>query len=239
MTPAFYVIRSDRLLLRHVNALHWPFSLWHLSYVVLGVALAQERNLAVLGWLVLAFAGGMVLAAHHADLLAGDPLRQAIPKYQLRIGVAVGLITGSGIGVWLVLSNQIPPWLFVTVPLGVLFAAGYGLEWPGFHGDAQFASFWAVFPFLVGYFSQGSVWAWHLIPAVFFVYATAIVQRELSTRARFIRRKIAGVEGQYVRIGKTAAEPITAEWMIGPLERALAGLSVALPLLAGGLLLWR
>ena len=44
-TPAFYALDSNTPWKAYVNLLHVPYTLWHLSYVVLGAAIAPTVHL--------------------------------------------------------------------------------------------------------------------------------------------------------------------------------------------------
>ena len=61
-TAAWYVVPSKRPWARWFNTLHWPYTLWHLSYVAIGAALADQVNWALLGWTMVAFFLGMGVA---------------------------------------------------------------------------------------------------------------------------------------------------------------------------------
>jgi hypothetical protein len=226
MQPAWYLIRSDHPAARWFNVIHWPYTLFHLSYVVAGGALAQDVNYVMLGLVVLAFFFGMGIAAHCFDLVAGDPLKLALGYSPLLVVGYSALATAMAVGVVIVLVDGVNVWLGIAIPLGFLFAIGYGLEWPGLHGDWQFVMWWAIFPFGFSYLSQGIAWDWSLILFSPMVYATAYIQRMLSTRARFIRRE-------------QSPESAEGAWLLYPIEKSLAALSFAMPMLAGGLLLWR
>ena len=59
--------------------LHPPYTAWHLSYAVIGAALAPRVLVSNLIATVLAFFLAVGLAAHALDELRGRPLRTAIP----------------------------------------------------------------------------------------------------------------------------------------------------------------
>ena len=91
---------------------------------------------------------------------------------------------------------------------------------------------------LAGYFAQGIQHHPSVVLAVVFAFCTAYAQRVLSTRARYLRRKVGHAttflemdDGQVTRAGK--------DWELEPLDRALAWLSVAMVVLAGAMVLWR
>lgn len=262
--PAFYVIRSDRLLPRWFNVLHWPFTLWHLSYVAIGAAMAGSVQWDILGWAVLAFFLAMGVGAHCFDLVLGDPLALGLSKSNLMLVGTVGVAAAAGIGITQVLLENIPWWLSLSIAPGIVMAMGYGFEWRWMHGDVQFALFWAVFPFLVGLAAMDDAGSWGgTMLMVLFVYATAYAQRVLSTRARYLRREITearvylsprakpegltredelrlshpGPEGQ--RISRWPSVEQDKAWLLEPIDQALMIMSFAMPALAVAMLLWR
>lgn len=235
MKPAWYMTRW-----RWVNILHWPYTLFHLSFVGIGAAMTPSLNVAVLVWITLAFFFGMGISAHAWDLCKGDPLKLGFRPGSLYAIGSVSLAVAVGIGLWQILIGQIPLVLLATLPMGVLFAVGYGLEWPGLHGDWQFSAWWAVFPLLVAYFSQGITWTWALLPVIVFVFLIAHTQRVLSTRVRYIRRTMTNTTTTQldVALGDTITSSVTLEtldtkgWLLAPDEKALAYLSFAMVFLA-------
>src|SRR4029450_13553397 len=76
----------------YVTLLHPPYTVWHLSYVVIGACTVAVVNIGDLAWLLLAFFAAGGLAAHALDELNGRPLRTTIPSPVL-VGIAVvGLV---------------------------------------------------------------------------------------------------------------------------------------------------
>ena len=61
------------------NLLHAPYTAWHLSYVVIGAALAPHVDVSRLVATLLAFFLAVGIAAHALDELRGRPLRTRIP----------------------------------------------------------------------------------------------------------------------------------------------------------------
>lgn len=233
---AWYIVPSGRLLSRWFNILHWPYTLWHLSYPAMGAALAVDMNWGLLGWTVLAFFLGMGIAAHCYDLLKDDPLRLGLSPWALILLAALSIIGAMFIGWSQIAYGPVSPWLLIALPLGAVFAVGYGLEWRGLHGDWQFAAWWAVFPLLVGHFAQGIDLTPALVPLVIFAFLTAMGQRVLSKRARWFRRQ---TEEPYLAEGY--GEPILCdngdygggkEWLLQPFDGALKWMSFAMPVIA-------
>lgn len=236
MEPAWYIIRSsNRLWAKYLNLLHPPYLTLHLSFIVLGAALAPDLHYWRLGAMLVAFALAMGVASHALDLCRGDPLKLAIPRRQLLIVAVLSALAAVGIGVataW-VLSA---PWFLLFVAFGVFQMAAYNLEWfdGAFHTDASFAIFWGVFPFLTGYITQSATFSWPLVLGMVFCYAVSRIQRVLSTRARFVRRRISRVAGYYYseHEGQEMPTEIRREWLLAPEETALAWLCFTIPVLA-------
>ena len=80
--PAFYA-RQGTAVSDWWTLLHPPYTIWHLSYVVLGAAIAPSRDWTALAFSVLAFFLAVGLAAHALDELHGRPLRTNIPSSTL------------------------------------------------------------------------------------------------------------------------------------------------------------
>lgn len=231
--PAWYLVRSRGKLARWFNLLHWPYTLWHLSYVVIGATLAPAIDWALLGWSVLAFFLAVGIASHAADQLNGDPLRLSLKRSYLVAAMAISLVAAAAIGITQFAVQPLPAWTLLLIPAGVLMAIGYGLEWPGLHGDVQFALWWAVFPLAAGYIAQDQVWRWELVPVVLLAFLTGALQRWLSKRSKAIRR---GEETGDVAVSGRASV-IDEEGRLKRLDSALLAMSFAIPLAAGALLI--
>jgi hypothetical protein len=219
--PAFYAL-SPGGWRDYVTLLHPPYTLWHLSYVALGAALAPQMEWALLGWTVLAFFLAMGIGAHALDELNGRPLRTRIPSRLLVALAASSLAAACAIGV--VVAVQRTLWLVVFIVVGAFIAVAYNLELFGglFHGDLWFATSWGAFPVLTAYFAMAERLRLEAVAAAAFALLLSLAQRTLSTPVRAARRS----EG-----GDPAA--------VRPAEIALKLLAAAMPLLAGALLLAR
>ncbi|KKL22431.1 hypothetical protein LCGC14_2435480, partial [marine sediment metagenome] len=114
---AWYVIPGDSYLVRWFNTLHWPYTMWNLSYVAIGAALADEVRWDVLGWTCLAFFLGMGVAAHALDLLKGDPLALRLPRAHLVVVAVVSLALAALVGVMNIVWGNVP----AEMALGILF----------------------------------------------------------------------------------------------------------------------
>jgi hypothetical protein len=208
----------------------------HLSFVIVGASLAPELNLRNLIATLLAFFLAVGIAAHALDELAGRPLATEIPKRTLIAIAAIALTTATIIGVTGAILSDAKLIAFVIV--GAFLAVSYSLELFGkiFHNDLWFALAWGAFPALTANFAQTGTL--NLIAALGATYAFAIslTQRQLSTPARRLRRKIGSVEG-VIQFHDGATIPIDRQLLLQPLERALrllvaTSLLIALTLLA-------
>jgi len=84
--------------------LHPPYTAWHLSYAVIGAALAPRVYTSRLIATVLAFFLAVGLAAHALDELRGRPLRTRIPSPVLIAVVIAGLAGALALAVAPVLA---------------------------------------------------------------------------------------------------------------------------------------
>jgi hypothetical protein len=226
--PAFYALRPGGWR-DYVTLLHPPYTLWHLSYVALGAALAPRMQWGLLGWTVLAFLLAMGVGAHALDELQGRPLRTAIPGSVL-VGLAAASIAAAcAIGV--VVADRTTLWLVAFVVFGGLVVVAYNLELLGgaFHSDLWFAGAWGAFPLLTAYFASAERIRGEALAAAAFAFLTSLAQRRLSTEVRSVRR------GNL----RPAGEAADAELALRAPEAALRLLSAALPALAGAALLMR
>jgi hypothetical protein len=211
--------------------LHPPYTLWHLSYVVLGAATAAELDLYRLGLTLLGFFLGVGLAAHALDELRGRPLGTSIPDGVL-IGLAIVSLCGAA-AVGVIGIVQVSGWLAVFIAVGTFLVVAYNLELFGgaFHSDLWFALAWGGFPALTGAFAQDGTLSVAAVVVAAACVAISAAQRALSTPVRRLRRRVVAVEGTItLRDGTT--EPLGAEAIRRSPEVALQLLSVAMPLLA-------
>jgi hypothetical protein len=218
--------------------LHPPYTLWHLSYVAMGAATVPEVDLYRLGMSLLGFFLGVGLAAHALDELRGRPLETSISDRVLQ-GVAIVSLAGAAV-VGVVGIVQVSEWLAAFIVVGAFLVVAYNLELFGgaFHSDLWFAIAWGGFPALTGAFAQdGRLEVEGVLIAVACV-AISAAQRVLSTPVRRLRRRVVAVEGTItLRDGTT--EPIGAEVIRTAPEAALKLLALAMPVLAGALVISR
>jgi hypothetical protein len=220
------------------SLLHPPYTLWHLSYVVIGASLASEVQVWWLLETVLAFFLAMGLAAHALDELNGRPLRTRIPDGVLWAIAVLGL--GGAVALGIHGSVEVSPWLWAFIAAGVFLVVAYNLELFGgaMHSDLWFALAWGAFPVLVAAFAQTAQVRPEAILAAAACAAISAAQRALSTPVRRLRRSVASVEGTLVT-DDGDREAIDAASLRAAPEGGLRWLSVAMPLLAAAMLLSR
>jgi hypothetical protein len=214
--------------------LHPPYTAWHLSYVVIGAALAPRVQTSRLIATVLAFFLAVGLAAHALDELRGRPLRTRIPSSVLIAVAVAGLAGALALGV---VGVSMVGWTLIPFMVaGPILVIGYNAELFGglMHTDFGFAAGWGAFPVLTGYVAQAGTLALAPVVASVGAFALSTAQRRLSTPARNIRRRALRVEGR-ITFGDGRTVPISAETLIGPLEGALRATSWAIILLAAAL----
>jgi hypothetical protein len=235
--PAFYAARPGGWR-DWWTILHPPYTAWHLSYVAIGATLAPRLDGIRLLATVLAFFFAVGISAHALDELSGRPLGTRISAATLKVATAVGLAVAVAIGVAGI--HRVGLVLVPFLVVGPLLVVAYNAELFGglVHTDAGFAATWGAFPVLTGYVAQaGSIDLAAVLGAVA-AFALSWAQRSLSTPARLLRRRVAGVEGTMaMRDGTT--EPIDAPFLRAPLESALHALSWAMVALAAALVVSR
>jgi hypothetical protein len=191
--PAFYALERGGWR-DYVTLLHPPYTLWHLSYVAVGAAIAPEFHLARLLWALAAFFLALGVAAHALDELHDRPLRTAISSWVL-VAVAVVSLAGAcaiGIGA----AAAWGWWLLPFVAAGAVLVPAYNLEL-ALHSDWGFALAWGAFPALTGYFVEAQTLRFEAIAVAGYAFALSLAQRALSTPVRLARREhetTAGVE---------------------------------------------
>ena len=235
--PAFYALAPGGWR-DYVTLVHPPYTLWHLSYVVIGAALAPHFHASLLGWTLLAFFLAMGVGAHALDELRGRPLRTLIPAPMLVALAATSIAAAAGIG--LVVAVQRDLWLLAFVAVGSVLVVAYNLELFGgaLHGDPWFSLGWGAFPLLTAYFAATHTLRAPALLAALFAALLSRAQRVLSTPVREIRRRTRSVSGRVERIDGSVA-PLDAQSIAGAPELALQTLSAAVIALALALVLLR
>jgi hypothetical protein len=235
--PAFYALAPGGWR-DYVTLLHPPYTLWHLSYVAIGAALAPEWRPARLALGLLAFALALGVGAHALDELQGRPLATRIPRPVLW-SLAAGSIAAA-VAIGAVSAILWTPWLLTFVAFGGFVVVAYNLELFGglFHGDAWFALAWGAFPVLTAYFAGAERLRVEALLAAAAAAVLSLAQRRLSTQVRETRRATASVTGTIVR-EDGREEPISAETLTRAPEAALLLLSGGVALLAAALVVLR
>jgi hypothetical protein len=235
--PAFYALAPGGWR-DYVTLLHPPYTLWHLSYVAIGAALAPHFKADVLGFGLLAFFLGMGVAAHALDELNGRPLQTRIGDTAL-VALAVASLGGAA-AVGVVVAVRTSLWLLVFVAAGTFIAVAYNLELFGgrLHGDPWFSLAWGAFPVLATYFAAAETIRAEGVLAAAFAALLSHAQRRLSTPVRLVRRRVREVSGRIELVDGSTID-ITPETFTAESERALRALSAAVVCLALALVLLR
>lgn len=231
--PAFYAARPGGWR-DWWTLLHPPYTAWHLSYVVIGACLAAHVSVSRLLGTLLAFLFAVGFAAHALDELHGRPLGTRIPARTLISVTVVGLAGAVALGI--VGVARVGWTLIPFLVLGPLLVLAYNLElFGGFvHTDVGFALAWGSFPVLVAYVAQTGRLSVSSLIAAAGALALSLAQRQLSTPARLIRRRVAGIDGRAtLRDGTTI--PIDRQSLLGPLEGALRSMSWGVVMIAAAL----
>lgn len=235
--PAFYAAGPGRLR-DWWTLLHPPYTAWHLSYVVLGAALARRPGVEHLAAALLAFLFAVGLSAHALDELHGRPLRTRISARVLGATAVAGAVGAIALGIAGVARVGVALVPFVVV--GPVLLVGYNLELFGgrLHSDAWFAASWGAFPVLTGCVAEHGQLTVPAALAAAAAFALSAAQRALSNRARGLRRRTKEVTGRLVR-SDGATEELTVPLLLEPMEAALRWSSVAIVLLATAVALAR
>jgi hypothetical protein len=220
LKPAYYSLAPGGWR-DYVTVLHLPYTIWNLSYVALGAAIAPHFRTGRMLWTMAAFALALGVAAHMLDELNGRPLKTRIGGGTLAAVSFVSLAGACAIGVWAASSWGFSLLGFVAV--GAIVVPAYNLEWFGglIHNAWGLALSWAAFPVLTAYFAQAQTIRPEALLAAGYATAMILVQRTLSTPVRRARRELGTVAG------------------VEAMESALRILPWASVLLAAALVTWR
>jgi hypothetical protein len=234
LPPAFYARRGGGWR-DYWTLLHPPYTVWHLSYVLLGAALAPNPNPRTVAGALVAFGLAVGIGAHAFDELKGRPLRTQIPS-PILIGMGSAALAGA-VAIGLVGAAMFGPLFLIFVALGAALVVLYGLEAPLIHSDAGFALGWGAFPVVATAYACGA----HPLPialAAFAAVLLSLAQRHLSTRARMIRRRAVSVIGEIV-YSDGSRELVNARSLIVAPEAALSILWLAVFAVSFGVLVAR
>ena len=223
LAPAFYATTSGGWR-DYWTLLHPPYTVWHLSYVLLGAALAPSPDPRVVAGALAAFGLAVGVAAHAFDELRGRPLRTRIPSPVL---VALGSVAlGIAIALGVIAATMLGPVFALFVAGGAALVLAYAYEVPVIHSDLGFALGWGAFPVVTTAYAVGA----QPVPTALAAIAAALLslaQRRLSTRARAIRRRATAVSGEVLYSDGTR-EMLDAASLIDAPEGALRLLWLAI-----------
>jgi hypothetical protein len=124
--------------------------------------------------------------------------------------------------------------------VGAVLLPAYNLELVGgrFHGDAWFALGWGAFPAFTGYFVNAERVALPGLAIAVGCMAMSVAQRRLSSAARELRRRTLAVNGTRT-LSDGSTEELSVGALLGPLDGALAALSLAISVTACALVIAR
>ena len=219
--------------------LHPPYTLWHLSYVVLGAALARRlstgRRSPRRSWRSSSPSASPPTRSTSGRAVRSGPTSLTVSWCSSRRWRWSGR---CALGVYGAFWCTAPNWLLAAaVPVGVALVVGYNLELAGgrLHNDLTFGLGWGGFPVVVGYLAQdpgaGSPRGAAAVAATCAAIALTHAQRRLSTPARDLRRRTTSVAGSVHRVDGVLV-PLDRAALLAPLEGALRSLSWAVPLVA-------
>lgn len=207
-----------------MSLLHFPYTAWHLGYVLIGAALAPVLSIERLIATLIAFFLAVGIAAHGFDELRGRPLGTSIPGPALATVSALALTGAVVFGI--VGIDRVGFGLLGFIAVGAVLVVAYNLElWNGrLHTDATFALAWGAFPVLTAYYAQAGTLRLGPVLAAGFAYGLSAAQRTLSTEARDLRRRTVSLTGEKVRRDGSVSG-LNREALLAPIERALVALS--------------
>ena len=229
--PAFYALPPGGWRY-YATVLHPPYTLWHLSYVIWGAALAGAHHYDRLAATLIAFFLAVGVAAHALDELQGRPLGTRISPRVLVVLACLAL--GGAVLIGVLGAAEVSAWLLAFVAFGLFIAPAYNLEWfrGRFHSDVWFAVSWGSFPLLTAYFVTAERLSAAAVLGAAMAFTLSLAQRTLSGRVRGLRRRARSIEGTvYHRDG--TVEDIDRRWATASDERAL--LLISLSIFVGGL----
>jgi hypothetical protein len=236
--PSWYALEGRGVLTDLVNLLHPPYTLWHLSYVAIGIALSPvihvDRSVAVL----VAFFLGLGVGAHALDETMGNPLKTRLAKSKLYFIGLSALGAAAAIGGYYALTLSL---LLVPIIVAEVFLAlAYNLEafHRSFHNGLVFSLSWGVLPFLTGYFVNALSISLTAVLASLAIGLLTYVQRTLSLQARMVRRKLdSPVQALKLESGEEIR--VTTGELLSPAEKSLKLLTLTVFILAVALLCQR
>ena len=235
--PAFYALAHGGWR-DYITVLHPPYTLWHLSYVCIGWASSSRVHTGRLVSLLAAFFLAVGVGAHALDELRGRPLKTAIPT-PILVGAAALSIAGAlGIGIFEAARTSWSVLWFVV--FGGFIVVAYNLELFGgrFHSDIWFAVAWGAFPAVTAGWANTLAFTLPGLLVAAACFALSLAQRALSTPVRALRRRVVSARGT-LELADGTTTAIDESYLRAAPEAALKAMSVALPLLALGLVILR
>jgi len=233
--PAFYALRPGgwRDL---VTVMHPPYTLWHVSNVAIGASVAAHVYVGRLAAAMAAFFLAVGVGAHALDELQGRPLGTQLSRRTLITLAAGGL--GGALAIGIAGTIIVSPTLVPLVLAGGFIAPAYNLEWFNgrFHTDFWLAASWGGFSAFTGWYVNALGLhspreAIAATAAVLACFVLTTVQRRLSTPVRQLRRRTVAVSGEQ-HLTDGTVQHLSRDDLARPLDGALRGLSIGVPLLA-------
>jgi hypothetical protein len=235
--PAFYALEPGGWR-DYLTLLHPPYTLWHLSYVAIGAALAPGLTWQRLLVALAAFFLAVGIGAHALDELHGHPLQTRIPDRVLVALSAVSIAGAVALGIYASVVYTL--WLAPLVAAGAFIVCAYNLELFGgaFHSDFWFAVAWGSLPLVAAYLAVAERVTLEALLAAVFAGFLSLAQRHLSTQVRTLRRRVVSVSGT-LELAGGEREPITEATLTKAPEAALRAMTVAVASLAVSLVVLR
>jgi hypothetical protein len=236
--PAWYIVPSHGPFADFLNLLHPPYTLWHLSYVIIGIGLAPvihlDRSVAVLA----AFFLGLGIGAHALDETMGNPLKTRLSKRELYfIGfLSLGIAVAIGTYYMVMLSLLLLPIILAET----FFALAYNLEvfHKKFHNTLVFSLSWGALPFITGYFVNALSLSVGAVLASVAIGLLTYTQRTLSLQARSVRRNLdSPIKALKLENGEEIQVSTTD--LISPAEKSLQALTLTIFIFAVALICQR
>ena len=237
LAPAFYALPGGAVWRDLWTLLHPPYTAWHLSYVLLGAALAPEVHVDRLAGTLLAFFFALGVGVHALDELNGRPLKTRLSARLLFALGAIGIAVAVSLG--MVAAIVVDGSIAAFVVIGIALALAYPLELARgrLHSDLWFAIGWGAFPVLTSYWANALAFGPAAFAGAVYAIALSYAQRRLSTWVRTVRRRAERVEGVMVIDGEVRA--LDARGVIAASDSALRWLSLASVLVAMAVLIAR
>jgi hypothetical protein len=173
---------------------------------------------------LLAFLLAVGIAAHAFDELHDRPLGTGFSDRALALIGGLALAGAVAVGA-------------VGIATVSAICLAYNLELLGgrFHNDLWFALAWGAFPAWTGYWANALSFSVAGLLVGIGCAGLSVAQRRLSTPARRLRRRTTSLSGEQQLTDGSSIE-LTRRELLTPLDGALQALSVAIALLAAGLL---